>query len=274
MKPMDSMLNQGFYGPSSLPGMSTMNDDSNNNSSSSSNLSNNNLFNNFGSSNSSMASLNPNPPSNSDEHMMGTSIMAVSFAGGVVMGADSRTSTGNYVANRVSDKISPVHDRIYCCRSGSAADTQAVSDMVKYYLNAHAIELGKLPQVKTAAHLFQEICYNNKDRLLAGIIIGGYDDVVGDGSVYALPLGGTLVKQPFAIGGSGSTYIYGYVDANYKVGMTKEACQNFVKTALSHAMARDGHSGGVIRMTTITKDKVERVMVPGDKLPYLPEKNV
>jgi 20S proteasome subunit beta 1 len=99
--------------------------------------------------------------------------MAVTFAGGVVMGADSRTSTGNYVANRVSDKLTPVHDQIYCCRSGSAADTQAVSDIVKYYLDSHSIELGHQPLVKTAASLFQDITYQNKDRLLASIIVGG-----------------------------------------------------------------------------------------------------
>jgi hypothetical protein len=37
-------------------------------------------------------------------------------------------------ANRVTDKLTHVHDRIYCCRSGSAADTQAVADIVHYYL--------------------------------------------------------------------------------------------------------------------------------------------
>ena len=31
-----------------------------------------------------------------DEHMMGTTIMAVSYKDGVIMGADSRTSTGYY----------------------------------------------------------------------------------------------------------------------------------------------------------------------------------
>jgi 20S proteasome alpha/beta subunit len=30
----------------------------------------------------------------------------------------------------VTDKLTYVHDRIYCCRSGSAADTQAVADVV------------------------------------------------------------------------------------------------------------------------------------------------
>lgn len=60
--------------------------------------------------------------------------MAVQFDGGVVVGADSRTTTGAYIANRVTDKLTPVHDRIFCCRSGSAADTQAVADIVQYYL--------------------------------------------------------------------------------------------------------------------------------------------
>merc|ERR1711916_261510 len=71
------------------------------------------------------------------EHKMGTSIMAVEFDGGVVIGADSRTTTGSYVANRTSDKLTPVHDRIYCCRSGSAADTQAIAGYVRYYLEMH-----------------------------------------------------------------------------------------------------------------------------------------
>lgn len=35
--------------------------------------------------------------------------------------------------------------------------------------------------------------------LQAGLIVAGWDPVEG-GSVYAIPLGGTLVKCPFAIG--------------------------------------------------------------------------
>jgi len=59
--------------------------------------------------------------------------MAVKFDGGVVIGADSRTTTGSYIANRVTDKLTMLHDKVYCCRSGSAADTQAVADIVQYY---------------------------------------------------------------------------------------------------------------------------------------------
>lgn len=40
----------------------------------------------------------------------------------------------SYIANRVTDKIAEVSKHIYCCRSGSAADTQAITGFVKYEL--------------------------------------------------------------------------------------------------------------------------------------------
>lgn len=45
--------------------------------------------------------------------------------------------------------------------------------------------------------------------------------------VYAT-LSGLLTSQPFAIGGSGSFYINGFVDAEYRKNMTKRECQEFV----------------------------------------------
>eukprot|EP00428_Durinskia_dybowskii_P060635 CAMPEP_0170381684 /NCGR_PEP_ID=MMETSP0117_2-20130122/14540_1 /TAXON_ID=400756 /ORGANISM="Durinskia baltica, Strain CSIRO CS-38" /LENGTH=214 /DNA_ID=CAMNT_0010637271 /DNA_START=74 /DNA_END=718 /DNA_ORIENTATION=+ len=203
------------------------------------------------------------------EMSSGTTIMAVTFDGGVVLGADSRTSTGSYVANRVSDKIVPIHDYVWACRSGSAADTQAVSDYVKYYINSHSTELNRLPRVKTCANLMRKICYNNKDRMMAGMICGGWDPYEG-GQVYEIPLGGTIMQQKFALGGSGSSYIYGLVDSTYKEGMSKEECKTFVKNAISHAMARDGSSGGVIRLVVIDQTGIEKEVVLGDKLPFMP----
>lgn len=200
------------------------------------------------------------------EEMLGTSIMAVSYDGGVVIGADSRTSTGSYVANRVSDKICPVTDYVYCLRSGSAADTQAISEIAKYYLSYHLMETDAEPSVATVAHVFRDLCYGNKDRLMAGIIVGGYDEQKG-GQVFNIPLGGSCISQPYSIGGSGSTYIYGYCDANYRPGMTKAECEDFVKRALAHAMTRDGSSGGIIRMVTIDADGPVRQFVDHNDLP-------
>lgn len=91
--------------------------------------------------------------------------MAINFKDGVILGADSRTTTGAYIANRVTDKLTQVHDTIWCCRSGSAADTQAVADMVQYYLESYGVTEDQPPTTQIAASLFQEICYGNKDML-------------------------------------------------------------------------------------------------------------
>lgn len=90
-----------------------------------------------------------------------------------------------------------------------------------------SVERGERPSVNTAAVLFKSLCYNNKDQLQAGIIVAGWDKYEG-GSVYNIPLGGSLHKQPFAIGGSGSTYIYGYCDSVYRPGMSRDESEQFV----------------------------------------------
>merc|ERR1719189_1930939 len=150
---------------------------------------------------------------------------------GVVIGADSRTSTGSFVANRVTDKLTRITDNIYACRSGSAADTQAIVDIVQYYLRVLEIESGEMPRVETAAKLTADLCYKYKDRFLAALIIAGWDSVKG-GQVYAIPLGGTVVEQPWTIGGSGSTFIYGLCDKEFNPEFSTEQAVSYVRTAI------------------------------------------
>lgn len=150
------------------------------------------------------------------------------------------------------------------------------------------MELGMQPLVETAANVFREICYNYRDSLMAGILVAGWDKQKG-GQVYSIPIGGMCVRQPISIGGSGSTYVYGYVDAQYKPNMSKNECLKLVEnskyskdcykgkfsslmiltflSALALAMARDGSSGGVIRTGVITEQGIERKVILGNELP-------
>ncbi|XP_051009519.1 proteasome subunit beta type-9 [Acomys russatus] len=195
----------------------------------------------------------------------GTTIMAVEFDGGVVVGSDSRVSAGRAVVNRVFDKLSPLHQRIYCALSGSAADAQAIADMAAYQLELHGLELEELPLVLAAANVVRNISYKYREDLSAHLMVAGWDERDG-GQVYST-MGGMLIRQPFAIGGSGSTYIYGYVDAAYKPGMTPEECRRFTTNAITLAMNRDGSSGGVIYLVTITAAGVDHRVILGDELP-------
>jgi len=196
----------------------------------------------------------------------GTTIMATEFDKGVIIGADSRTTTGVYIANRVTDKLTKITDYIYCCRSGSAADTQAIADIVKYHIEFHRMEMGEEPLVKTVAHMFKQLCYDYRDQLTAGIIVAGWDKQNG-GQVYSIPISGMVQRMPFSTGGSGSTYVYGYVDANFKEGMNKDQSLQFISNSVALAMSRDGSSGGIVRLAAITEDGVERYTLVGDQIP-------
>lgn len=83
-----------------------------------------------------------------------------------------------------------------------------------YKLQPQRIDLPRMPRqstggppsVYTAGALFQKMCYENKDALSAGIIVAGWDKESGP-SVYNIPLGGGLFRQPWAIGGMCSGFV-------------------------------------------------------------------
>mmetsp|Transcript_52633 Transcript_52633/g.87182 ORF Transcript_52633/g.87182 Transcript_52633/m.87182 type:complete len:221 (-) Transcript_52633:179-841(-) len=188
---------------------------------------------------------------------LGTSIIATTFADGVVMAADTRTSAGVYIVDRFTDKVKRLTDNIYVCESGSAADTEAIADYVAYYLDHQSMEIDEAPRVKTAAKLINGFIYPNKNNLMASMIVAGYDKY-DKGSIYALSLGGTAVRQNWTISGSGSTFIYGYCDSQWKANMSRAEAEQFCVNALTRATFRDGYSGGFVRVVVITKDGVER----------------
>jgi len=193
--------------------------------------------------------------------LTGTTIVSMQFKDGVMLGADSRTSVGGqYVANRLTDKLQPLVDNIFIQRSGASAHTQNVGDYVSHYLTNLSQELDEPPRVRTAAQLIQSMCYTNKSWISASIIVAGWDKYEG-GQIYACPSGATLAeKVPFALGGSGSSYIYGFVDANFKGNKEwdNDTARNMVRRAISHAIHRDGSSGGIVRTMSITKNGLFR----------------
>lgn len=168
----------------------------------------------------------------------------------------SGTSAGGvYTVDRVADKIDYVHDHICVLRSGAAGQSQQTAHKIRYLIDSHSIEQGKLPHVLTAARMFQKINYEK--QLQTGYIVAGWDPYRGP-QVYSVNLGGATLERDFTMGGSGSGFIYGYCDANYKPNMTYEEAKNFCITAVSLAMKRDGSSGGIIRTANITEKGIEK----------------
>eukprot|EP01063_Lacrimia_lanifica_P017585 TRINITY_DN24634_c0_g1_i1.p2 TRINITY_DN24634_c0_g1~~TRINITY_DN24634_c0_g1_i1.p2 ORF type:complete len:277 (+),score=109.98 TRINITY_DN24634_c0_g1_i1:52-882(+) len=202
-----------------------------------------------------------------ENETMGTTILAATFKDGVILASDGRTSGGAVVADYTAPKITRITDHIHVCRSGSASDTQNIVDLVSKYIRMLEINMGHPPPVETAARLMQQVLFHNRGGLSAGLIIAGWDPIRG-GQVYALPSGGSKSRLPYTMGGSGSIFIYGWADATWKEGMAEDECKQWLKTAIAHAKARDGSSGGNTRTCTITKDGWKGELFPWGESPF------
>ena len=132
---------------------------------------------------------------------------------------------------------------------------------MRYYVDVQANQLGGLPAVESAAHIMKNIIYNNQGRLSASMICSGWDPYKGF-QIYSVNQTGFWQDQDWALSGSGSTFIWGLFDKNYRPDMTLEEAREFIMQCISHACYRDGSSGGVIRMVSIEKDGTQRFYHP------------
>lgn len=214
------------------------------------------------------------------EVVLGTTLVAIRYDGGVVVGADTRTSVGGFVSHRVAHKINRVAPRCVMLRSGSAADTQQLaSDCLAFVRKRHYLYPGDTSasaasttlSVSQIAHwLRRQIRDESQRALVIGLIVAGYDHEEQEGKIFSLSPSGTLLEESqFAVSGSGSSYIVGFLDreleAIYHEGAlpTLEQALYLCKTAVKSAIDRDGSSGGLVRICTINKNGVvEETVVP------------
>ncbi len=101
----------------------------------------------------------------------------------------------------MSDKIEPIHKRIFCLRSGTSAHTQKIAQLCRLFISRMASELEQPPPVYAAAKVMQSYIYNYKSFMSAAMICAGWDPYQGP-QLYTVPLGGTIVKENIATGGS------------------------------------------------------------------------
>ena len=154
---------------------------------------------------------------------------------------------------------------MWLLRSGSAADTEAISDYVRHFARQMEGETGEAPSVGAVAAMAAEINYRNK-HLLGAMIVAGWD-AAGGAQIVSLPIGGTVVPVPWAVEGSGSTFIWGYLDSEFRPGLDRAGAEALVREAVALAAARDGSSGGVIRTVVVTATGAERGLLRGGEVP-------
>lgn len=79
--------------------------------------------------------------------------------GGVVLGADTRATEGDTVADKNCEKIHYIADNIWCCGAGTSADTESTTALISSQLELHRMSTGKQPRVVTACTMLKRMLF-------------------------------------------------------------------------------------------------------------------
>uniref|UniRef100_A0A7S0WTZ6 Proteasome subunit beta n=1 Tax=Chlamydomonas leiostraca TaxID=1034604 RepID=A0A7S0WTZ6_9CHLO len=185
----------------------------------------------------------------------GTTIAGVMFKDGVVLGADTRSTSGSTVADKNCEKIHYIAPNIYCCGAGTAADTENVTNMVAAALELHRYGTGRGSRVITALTMLKQHLFKYQGHVSAALVLGGVD--INGPHLFTVYPHGSTDSLPFCTMGSGSLNAMAVFEQGYKDDMTREEAMDLVARAIRSGVYNDLGSGSNVDLCIITKGGVE-----------------
>jgi proteasome beta subunit len=189
-----------------------------------------------------------------DQIKKGTTTCALTCKDGVVLAADTRASAGFFIADRHVMKIQKVDGHLAMTIAGGVADAQNLVDTMRYNANIFKLANREVMPVKSAARLCSNILFNNRYfPYYVQIIMAGYTNEEG-GRIYNIDLFGSLTTEKFISTGSGSPVAYGYLESEFKEGMSVNEAYKVAMHAIAAAIRRNAGTGDSINVAIIDKD--------------------
>lgn len=177
----------------------------------------------------------------------GTTTLGMVFQGGVLLAVDSRASMGAFIASQTCRKVVEINEYLLGTLAGGAADCAFWERHLAKLCRMYQLRNKERIPVAAASNLLANIFFHYRGHgLSCGIMIAGCDH--NGPQLYYVDDDGSRVKGKMFSVGSGSTYAYGVLDANYRFDMTLDEAVDLGKRAIYHATHRDGASGGVVRV--------------------------
>ncbi len=181
----------------------------------------------------------------------GTSTIGITFNGGVVVGADHRATMGHFIANKSVKKLFKISNNVALTTAGLVGHAQSLSRTLVAELRLYELKRSQQMTVRGAATLTANILVGRPHYVQ--LLIVGTDE---DGpSVYSIDSAGGAIPDVYCATGSGSPYMYGVLEDQYKDGMTQNQALKVAAKALLASAQRDAASGNGMDLAVITKDK-------------------
>jgi proteasome beta subunit len=179
----------------------------------------------------------------------GTTIVAASFPGGVVMAGDRRATMGNIIAQRDIEKVFPADE--YSC-VGIAGTAGLAVEMVRLFateLEHYEKIEGTTLSMDGKANRLSALIRSNLGMAMQGLAVvplfAGFDLKAGQGRIFSYDVtGGRYEETAFHSVGSGSLFARGALKKLYRDDLEPEDCITATVQALYDAADDDSATGG------------------------------
>jgi proteasome beta subunit len=189
------------------------------------------------------------PGSAADLAPHGTTIVAATFADGVVMAGDRRATMGNVIAQRDIQKVFPADE--YSC-VGIAGTAGLAVEMVRLFqteLEHYEKIEGTTLSIDGKANRLSALIRGNLGMAMQGLAVvplfAGYDHSAAQGRIFSYDVtGGRYEETAFHSVGSGSMFARGSLKKLYRDSFSETDCVTSVIQALYDAADDDSATGG------------------------------
>jgi proteasome beta subunit len=184
-----------------------------------------------------------------DQMPHATTIVAATFAGGVVMAGDRRATAGNYISQKDMEKVFRTDD--YSCM-GIAGVASTGIEMARLYqveLEHYEKREGRELSVEGKANRLATMIRGNLPMAMQGMVVvplfAAYDERHDAGRIFSYDVGGGPYEQSnYASIGSGSLFARGALKKLYREGATADDIVLACIHALYDAADDDSATGG------------------------------
>jgi len=179
----------------------------------------------------------------------GTTIVAATFPGGVVMAGDRRATMGNIIAQRDIEKVFPADEYSVVGIAGSAGIAVEIVRLFQVELEHYEKIEGSVLSLDGKANRLATLIRSNLGMAMQGLAVvplfAGYDMDAGQGRIFSYDVtGGRYEETAFFSVGSGSLFAKGSLKKLYRDDLDETECATVVVQALYDAADDDSATGG------------------------------
>jgi proteasome beta subunit len=183
------------------------------------------------------------------EAVHGTTIVAATFPGGVVIAGDRRATMGNMIAQRDVEKVFPADDYSAVGIAGTAGIAVELVKLFQLELEHFEKVEGEVLSLEGKANRLSTMIRGNLGMAMQGLavvpVFAGYDLDREKGRIFSYDVtGGRSEEHGFAAVGSGSIFARGALKKLHRDDLTEQQAATVVVQALYDAADDDSATGG------------------------------